>query len=229
MDALVFVHIPKCAGSSFRQVLKRWFGPEVLFIDTHDPAELRRAVEARAAPPEAIAGHTPFGLLDGLPLSPGYVTLVRHPLDRFVSVWRHARRTPEDPLHAAAGLDLEAFYDFTLADARARRRTVAVQCQFIGAARTFEAARQAIDSSYVLAAPIERYPEFVEACAARWGQPARIPPPRNVSQDPPIPDEVRQRLLPRIAEDHREDLALYEHVRARFDARLRGLTPAAQG
>ena len=39
-EALFFVHIPKCAGSSFRLALKRWFGAQALFLDTHDPAEL---------------------------------------------------------------------------------------------------------------------------------------------------------------------------------------------
>jgi hypothetical protein len=220
-ETLFFVHIPKCAGSSFRQVLKRWFGAEALFLDTHDPEELARAVEGLGAPPRAIAGHMPFGLAQGLPLRPCYVTLVRHPLDRFVSVWRHARRTPADPLHAAAReLDVEAFYDLTLEDPQARRRTVAVQCQFLAGARRFETARQVLERDYFLAAPVERYEDFVRACAARFNRPARIPPPRNVSAEAPAGEEVRARLLPRIAADHAEDLRLYEHVLQRFDARL---------
>jgi hypothetical protein len=226
-ETLFFVHIPKCAGSSFRQVLKRWFGPSALFLDTHDAGELARAVERMAAPPLAIAGHMPFGLLDGLPLRPCPVSLVRHPLDRFASVWKHAARTRADPLHdAARELGLEAFYDFTLTDPRARRRTVAVQCQFLAGARSFEAARQVLEQRYLLAAPVERYEDFVGACAARFGRPARIPPPRNVSAEEPVAEDVRARLEPRIAIDHAEDLRLYEHVRQVFDARLLQLAGA---
>ncbi len=217
-ETLVFVHIPKCAGSSFRQVLKRWFGPAALFIDTHDAAALEQAVGRMESPPKAIAGHLPYGLHGGLQIRPAYVTLVRHPLDRFVSVFRHAQRTPEDPLHSAAReLELEAFYDFTLSDPRARRRTVAVQCQFVAGDRSFEAARDALERAYVLAAPVERYEAFVRACADRVGRPAAIPPARNVSPDAAIDQALRTRLEARIADDHGEDLKLYRHVCAKFD------------
>ncbi|HEY5412933.1 MAG TPA: sulfotransferase family 2 domain-containing protein [Caulobacteraceae bacterium] len=86
-ETLFFVHIPKCAGSSFRQVLKRWFGAEALFLDTHDEAELKAAADRLGRPPRAIAGHIPFGLHGELPVRPCYVSLVRHPLDRFVSFY----------------------------------------------------------------------------------------------------------------------------------------------
>ena len=220
-ETLFFVHIPKCAGSSFRQVLNRWFGKDALFLDTHDPGALEQALAARPAPPRAIAGHMPFALHEALAAPSCLVSLVRHPLDRFVSVWRHARRTPADPLHeAAARLDLGAFYDFTLGDERAFRRTVAVQCQFLGGARSFEAAREAIDRRYFLAAPVERYEAFVQACALRFGRPAAIPPARNVSPDAPIPEDIRTRLLPRIAADHCEDVGVYRYVCETFEDRL---------
>ena len=224
-EALFFVHIPKCAGSSFRQVLKRWFGRAAVFLDTHDPRELERAVERLGQPPRAIAGHMPFGLHAGLPVRPCYVSLVRHPLDRFVSVYGHARRSPDDPMHEAArSLDIEAFYDFTLQDPPAHGRTVGIQCHFLSRGRTFEEARSVIDRSYALLAPIERYEEFVEGCAERFGCDALIPPPRNVSHDKPLGQDARARLLERIEADHIDDLRLHRYVSRTFDARRASLS-----
>ena len=227
-ETLFFVHIPKCAGSSFRQVLKRWFGAGALCVDTHDPAVLARAVEQSEGPPRALAGHMPFGLHAGLPLRPCYVSLVRHPLDRFVSFHGHARRTPSHPMHPAASrLGLEAFYDFSLENARARGSTVGVQCYFLSRSRSFEAARAVIDRRYALVAPTERYAEFVAALAHRFGRPAPTLEPRNVGQDGIDLEAARAALGPRIAADHGEDLRLFTEVSDRFDARRESLLAAA--
>jgi hypothetical protein len=224
-EVLFFVHIPKCAGSSFRQVLKHWFGRTALFLDTHEASELEQAVARLGRPPRAIAGHMPFGLHGGLKVRPCYVSLVRHPLDRLVSIYQHAQRTPSNPMHAAAArLDFEAFYHFALHDPRARGRTLGVQCYFLSRARTFEGAREVIDRSYALLAPTDRYESFVEACAERFGRQAVLPPPRNVSPDGPIEGEVRSLLERRVEADHAEDLRLYRYVSETFDARRGSLS-----
>ena len=224
-EVLFFVHIPKCAGSSFRQVLKRWFGERALFLDTHDHAALAEGVDRLAVPPRAIAGHLPFGLHQGLPLRPCCVSLVRHPLDRFVSFYGHARRTSDHPLHAAAArLDLEGFYDFSLQDERARGSTVAVQCFFLSRSRSFEAARAVIDRRYALLAPTERYGEFVAALAERFG---RQPPelePRNVGERQEGLEAARAILSDRIRADHAEDLKLFTYVCETFEARRGSLS-----
>jgi len=222
-ETLFFVHIPKCAGSSFRLVLKRWFGSAALFLDTHDESELRRAVETSSIQPRAIAGHIPFGLHDALALRPCYVSLVRHPLDRFVSLYQHARRTPTHPMHAAArSLDLDAFYDFTLSQAPGS--TVGVQCYFLSRARSFEEARAVIDRRYGLLAPIERYGDFVAALADRFGREPPESPALNVGPEPEASDGARAALGARIAHDHGDDLRLYQYVWETFDARRGSLT-----
>ena len=220
-ETLFFVHIPKCAGSSFRQVLKRWFGENALFIDTHDGAVLAKAVGQRPSAPRGIAGHMPFGLHEGLPLRPCYVSLVRHPLDRFVSFYRHARRTSDHPLHpAAARLGLEDFYDFSLQDERARGSTVGVQCFFLSRSRGFEPARAVIDRRYALLAPTERYGEFVAALAERFDRQPPELPPRNVGDAGPDGLEAaRAALGERIRTDHAEDLRLFTYVCETFEAR----------
>lgn len=224
-ESLFFVHIPKCAGSSFRQELKRWYGQGALFLDTHDERTLRSAVDSCPVPPRAIAGHIPFGLHDGLSVRPCYVSLVRHPLDRFISLYKHARRTPGHARHPAASrLDLEGFYDFTLGDERVRASTVGVQCYFLSRARTFEEARAVIDRRYALLAPTERYADFVAACAERFGQTFQQAPPRNVGDDLAGTEVARAALERRIEADHLEDLRLYTYVRETFDARRGSLS-----
>ena len=213
-ETLFFVHIPKCAGSSFRAVLKRWFGAGLMVLDTDDRGEFRRRVAARAAPPRAVAGHFAFGLHEGVAPRPFYVSLVRDPVDRFVSVYKHARQTPGHVLHpAAASADLKGFYEYTLADPRARRRTVGVQCAFLAGVRTFSAAQPVIARNYRLIAPMEAFDRFAAAAASLLGKPQISSPSRNRR---PSTDEVALaalQLAPRIRRDHHEDQQLYEHLR----------------
>jgi hypothetical protein len=221
-EMLFFIHIPKCAGSSFRNVLKRWCGRDALFIDARSPEELALGLEGREQPPLAVAGHFRFGIHAGLSCRPRYVSLVRDPLDRFVSLYQHMASVTDHPFHAtAASMDLERFYEHCLSDPRLRGQTVGVQCHFLTRERTFEAARPVIDSAYSVLAPTELYAGFVAACGRLID---RAPPgahvARNVARKSPRIEEAKQRLAERIAQDHGEDVLLYEYVRDRFAAQL---------
>ena len=214
-ETLFFVHIPKCAGSSFRAVLKRWFGKGLLTSDTNDRELFRQRVAARADPPRAVAGHFAFGLHEGVASRPFYVSLVRDPVDRFVSVYKHARQTPGHVLNpAAAALDLEAFYEHTLVDPRARRRTVGVQCFFLARTPSFSAAWPIIARNYRLLAPAEAFDDFIREAADLFDKPAIPSPTRNRR---PSEDRVAlaaRALEPRIRRDHHEDQQLYDRLRA---------------
>ncbi len=216
---LFFVHIPKCAGTSFRRLLKRWYGRDVLFVDGGGSGELARAAAVRQAPPKAIAGHLAFGTHHAIPCRPYYVGLVRHPLDRFVSLYKHARTTPDHLFHAQASrMELEPFYDFCLEDRRARGQTVGIQCFFLSGAPTFDDAKAVIGARFSLVAPVERFDAFTDACARAAEKPAFREAPSNVSLPDPLADFAREALRRRVERDHFQDLLLHDYVRSRFPA-----------
>lgn len=219
LQTLFFVHIPKAAGSSFRAVLKRWFGRELMIFDSHDRKAFTRAWENRDAPPGAVAGHFSYGLHEAAPqCRPLYISLVRDPVDRFVSLYKHARATPRHVMHAAADSGLEDFFVRTLDDPRARGRTVAIQCFFLTGARSFQEARPVLDEAYRLIAPVESFRDFMERAARILGKPDILTAPRNVRSSEPELFEAADRLADQIREEHAEDQRLYEYVRGRFAA-----------
>ena len=222
-ETLMFVHIPKCAGSSFRAVLKRWYGRDHISIDSHDPADLMQRLAGREAPPRAISGHFSFGIHEGTVAKPCYVSLVRDPVERMASLYKHARMTPEHSMHAAAAsLDLAEFYDLTLDEPRARRWTVGVQCYFLARRRTFDATRPIIEANYRLLAPTEAFGQFIDETARLAGQAPDEAPERNRRPSPPELTEAIAALEPRIRQDHVEDQLLYERVRDAFGRGARG-------
>jgi hypothetical protein len=216
-DSVFFVHVPKTAGSSFRTVLKRWFGSELMIFDSHDRAAFSRAWEDRDGPARAVAGHFGFGLHQAAPgCRPIYLSLVRDPVERFVSLYKHALQTPDHLLHGAAGAGLESFLSHCLSEPRARGQTTGIQCFFVSGQRSFEDARPVVDEAYSLIAPTDQFPEFVARAARLLGKPAPDAPARNVRPATPELIEAAARLADRIREAHQEDQRLYEHVSRRF-------------
>ncbi len=97
---LIFLHLPKCAGTTLKLILLRQYGlASVQHI-------VRERIDAFAAAPEAekrklraVGGHMPFGLHQHLPQPCTYITLLRHPIDRLVSLYYHVLRQRTHYLH----------------------------------------------------------------------------------------------------------------------------------
>ncbi len=94
---MLFLHIPKTAGTSVRIALESAFpGEQHLYL--YPPADLRGAVhpddfaslpERERARFRLVMGHFRFGLHESVPGPSRYVTLLRDPLDRVVSLYYH--------------------------------------------------------------------------------------------------------------------------------------------
>ncbi len=223
---LFFVHIPKCAGTSIRNVLRRWYGPGLVMLNSYVPQALAEATAALGRTPEAVAGHFRYGMHEAIACTPLYVSMTRDPVDRFVSLYKHVRASPEHVLHAgAAGGSLEAFYAYCLEHKRARNHTLGIQCFFLSRTRRFEEARAVIDEAFDLIAPVEDAAAFVRELAALLGKPEVQTPALNVREEDAALRAEAEALAGRIREDHVEDLRLHRYVKERFARRRTGDQP----
>jgi hypothetical protein len=94
---LVFVHVPKAAGTSLGRILRCHYGDAFERIDQVRRRELSDAAErgerdpSRAAAPglRAVSGHLPFGLARFFPDDALYVTVLRDPVQRTLSQYEY--------------------------------------------------------------------------------------------------------------------------------------------
>jgi hypothetical protein len=120
---LLWIHIPKTAGTTLKKIIQRSYAPdEYRFLDRHwliqntsdeagyrftgpgprsrsiyEPALIQR--ELSVTPNiKLLQGHFPWGIHRELDLEVRYAVLLRNPLDRVLSEFRHAQR-PEHYLH----------------------------------------------------------------------------------------------------------------------------------
>jgi hypothetical protein len=109
---VVFLHLPKTAGSTLRSALLLKYPSTTLLLDrTSDPegglADVPPEVVARA---EVVTGHLDYGIHEHLPRPCEYITVLREPIARVVSMYRDARRNAGHRLHRlAADAELEDF------------------------------------------------------------------------------------------------------------------------
>lgn len=105
---IVFIHVPKCAGSSVRSIVNKEFGDAVLLHYRNEklrtnPQPLNQTYAKDLLKEHGrciVYGHfnmkRNFGVLDSLPWAEQFITILREPFDQFVSAFKYSNRnTPE--------------------------------------------------------------------------------------------------------------------------------------
>lgn len=91
---LYYLHIPKSAGTSVRQVFSEIYRDRL--IEVYGPD----ANYAACRPDSVLFGHFGFSLHRCLhDEEPSYMTLLRNPVDRVVSWYKHQARNPRSPFY----------------------------------------------------------------------------------------------------------------------------------
>lgn len=97
-QALIFLHLPKAAGTTLTRVIDRYFAPGEIY-----PHQLIRQLPAddaalRASLRDArlVRGHFHPEIGDYLPREAVYVTMLRDPVQRVISGYHYLRRAAQD-------------------------------------------------------------------------------------------------------------------------------------
>lgn len=162
---VVFVHIPKASGTSFRNFLiynygKRYQGwlPGSNNLDDkpHLHADLR-----------AVSSHQRYGFHEKLPLpaplTPIYVSIVRDPVARFVSTYNFITTFKPHPLHEEArNMAPDDFFPWFV-ERRGGKGLGKMQCSFIAgkAGSSFDDAKNNLDA-FEAVVDISQHDDLVE-------------------------------------------------------------------
>ncbi|MBX9700937.1 MAG: hypothetical protein K2X74_15980, partial [Acetobacteraceae bacterium] len=96
-----FLHIQKTGGQTLGARLAAGFAPDRTSVMRRDIAS-RDELHAMARQHDFVAGHPGPGSLVEPPPGVQVLSLVRDPVETIISLYRHIRRDPLNPLHAAA-------------------------------------------------------------------------------------------------------------------------------
>ncbi|NCC52049.1 MAG: hypothetical protein EOM20_12645 [Spartobacteria bacterium] len=241
-ETLVFLHIPKAAGSTFYHVLSHRFPVRDTFLIEGAGAIDSLAAFRGKSPEERgayrfISGHMPFGIHQEIPGPAGYITMLRDPLERVLSLYYFIRQRPRHYLHELVGGQGMSLPDLLTAGAsseltNAQTRLLAGE-PYASAApcsdAMYEKARAHLASHFIFTGLTERFDESLLLLrdTLRWrGLPFYVR--RNVNAHRPPRQALSDETLDALRAHNHYDLALYQTVRDSFDARLAEQGPRFQ-
>lgn len=222
---LVFLHLPKTAGTTLNRIIQRQFPAERQHFvrASHDPAQR----DAFAALPQAyrhsirlLRGHQAFGLHEGMAPGARYVTFLRDPVARVISHYHYVK-----PGQLPQFADV-ARKKMSLADYAASTITAEVengQTRWIAGVWSdrplveadYQQAVRNIDEHFDAVGITERFDESLVQIAARYGWVRLAYRKANVAA--PRPPESEEAVAI-IRQRNALDLRLYDYAVQRHEA-----------
>src|SRR5262245_16761585 len=92
-SVVIFVHIPKCGGMTFNEVLRSIYGPRLFYhAEIGDKLAITMAADLREF--EAVTSHARYGLHERFGRPGVYLSIIREPLENFVSFYNDVTNKP---------------------------------------------------------------------------------------------------------------------------------------
>ncbi|KON88344.1 hypothetical protein AF332_17065 [Sporosarcina globispora] len=109
---LIFMHIPKTGGMTLKRIIKRQYPEDKILKDITDGkiSEFKKIVSENEI--RFVFGHLSFGLHMHISQPCTYVTMIREPIDRVISMYYYVLGKKDHPLHGIVkDLLFEEFID----------------------------------------------------------------------------------------------------------------------
>jgi sulfotransferase famil protein len=256
---LVFVHIPKTAGSALDDALKQGLGEENCLLTRAEsigqvfPDRFRKfhwsvrkalresRIRRRGAHPllpdgvpaarlgelRLLDGHFSLGAEPKTGREPIYLTLVRDPVDRFLSDYYYRSQWKEaaSERHAYRTYDIDRFVDYVY-----RRRNWSetnLQCRYLGGRGEFVPAREAVDGRIFLAAPCDRIDDLLELLGPVLGIDLGRAPKMNIGRARQEKSAPSTETLTKVREMVSQDQLLFDYISREFNDLCQQATAAS--
>lgn len=232
---VLFVHVPKTAGSTCNWLIQRHFRPgeQVLLKRYFHRLDLpiHEALQAVAdhGPPRVISSHMSFGLHEHLPVPCTYAAFVRDPVKRVLSAYRYTRRMPRQPLYETAhAKDLPDLLDSGLFldgdNGQVRRISGAGDSLPLGGCtdETLQLAKVNLDEHFAMVGLTERFDESILLMSDVLGWPTPFYWTQNRNQGRVEMTPTDDRVISSIKRHNELDLELYAYAARRLNERVAG-------
>lgn len=235
---LIFLHIPKTAGTTLQDFILSHYKPRgkyFRFTGHEDQASVfAKLTQTERDEFDVVAGHVHFGVHDTLTRPATYLTMLRDPVERFISHYYHILRHTDHYLHtyvagrgyslheyATAGLNQEGDND------QVRWLTVREHGEVpLGQVTRamLEEAKWNLENGIAVFGLAERFTDSLRCFCAAFGweavKPVTFRKRLNTNAARPKRDQIAPETLEAIRDGNRYDVELYEFAQALFDEQM---------
>lgn len=220
-EKLIFLHIPKTAGTSLRTLIHQAYpGEECLLLYSAFEPEVFTAIQQALPKAKVLYGHVCYGVHQTLGISGRYITFLRNPIERVISFYSHNARAPGMYWHEAIqnGMSLQEMVE----------QEISIETNnHITRILTEYAPSQMLDDDAVLAQAIvnlerhfcfvglsERLEIGVQTLKTAFDWQIGDVPQLNLN---PQPIKIDAATVATLEKYNRLDLLLYNYVKRHFD------------
>jgi hypothetical protein len=233
--ALIFLHIPKAAGTTLHRIIDRQYDPSAVY--TIDGARVRDSLDAFKKLPsdirnriKIIKGHMSFGLHCHLPQPCTYFTMLRHPVDRVISHYYFVLEHPDHYLHQRVTSNSMTLADYV--DAGVSKELDNGQTRSLSGvggtlpfgscdSATLEMALENLNRHFSVVGLTERFDESLLLFKRAFGWRNVFYVRQNVGRMRPGIEQVSKEALHAITKHNALDRELYRSAVNRFEDQLR--------
>lgn len=211
-DIVIFTHIPKCAGSTLREHVRKEHGKAMLASYRKPERDmLRNLPRGEHREYRFVFGHDPYGLHRKFMRRPIYLSVVREPLDRMISYLYYIKENATAPFHEESK-NLTFLEMLSLFREREASILTNQQCTFLGGA-SFEAARANIQAKYYLVVASEQLPLLVKHLVNKGVLANSEYENVNITKSRPPSAKLSKEETELILSENEEDAKLVDFVR----------------
>jgi len=227
-STVVFVHIPKTAGTTLHRIMERqYYSDNILSI--HTPVEnaaqvsrLQKLPTTKKQQIELIKGHTFFGWHQLMSQPCLYFTLLRNPVERFISNYFFLLKNKDHPFNqklVEQKIPLEDFVNWTGEDnyqTRYLAKNIGEEDLDIKnrdcTRQTLELAKKNLNENFAVVGTVEEFDKTLLILKNTFGWDNVYYKVSNKNKQRPASSLIPQQTLDLIKEKNKLDLELYQHA-----------------
>lgn len=229
---LIFLHIPKTAGTTFARILRRYYSRNQMrhFSDAAERQEFLTLPDSEKRRYRVLHGHMEFGIHEHLSQPFTYLTFLRDPLERAISLYYFVREQPENRNYEKVQqLPLDEFvaneFRAQHLDDRQTRLLSGVHTDGPCTPDMLEQAKHNLAAHFSMIGLTERFDEAVIMARRQFNWPRPFYYKRLVSNRPQV-EQLPESVLAVLRDYNQFDLQLYEYACQLFDERVRRQPPS---
>ena len=214
------MHIPKTAGRTLRSILEKNYSKDEV-IRTYSTKQIERFQSLSKNEKDQIKliiGHNYFGMHEHLDGPFSYITMLRDPIERVLSLYYFILREPGTPMYKKYnGKGLDYFLD-------EEPQTINWQTRFVsGGELDLSKAKDHLKKYFSVVGISERFDESLLLIEKELGIKNLNYKSFNVTPNRPRKEEISPQILKRIEQNVNLDLELYKYALELFEEKLNEL------